>query len=401
MTIIIFGATSIGILFGIINLVLIPYLSLKFGTPSIPGQLLSIGMISAIFLAPLFGTISDKTRKRMPFILFFAIASALGVTGLISPSLLFLGISAVLIVASTYTYSTLYSALVSDYSTIKSKDSNFGFIMGTINISTFLTSLLIAFIYNKRLQLTFLVLGSLIILPIIPVMIYTQKHPPFFAMHETIKKTTGIFDFLKIHPEFVIYLFIQFCIWFSLGGLLPYLTSFLTELGMNVGIASAWVGASTFLSGLISFTTGYFSKLMGRKKLLMLSLIAITALFGIVAFFYQIVLSDCWLRIFEMSFFAIFSISTGFFYSLNASTLSLLVSESEQGRAFGINGVIMMVSESLSISLMGSVINHSGYKEMCILIFIGSGLALIGFLYLLHFIREKHEFRVSKGTYKM
>lgn len=63
------GMISVGVVFGIFNLILIPYLSAQFGSQSIPGQLISLGMLSTIFLSPLFGFLSDKIRKRTPFIL--------------------------------------------------------------------------------------------------------------------------------------------------------------------------------------------------------------------------------------------------------------------------------------------------------------------------------------------
>lgn len=64
MIVISLGIISVGVIFGIFNLILIPYLSAQFGSQSIPGQLISLGMLSTIFLSPLLGFLSDRIRKR-------------------------------------------------------------------------------------------------------------------------------------------------------------------------------------------------------------------------------------------------------------------------------------------------------------------------------------------------
>lgn len=53
MIVISLGIISVGVIFGIFNLILIPYLSAQFGSQSIPGQLISLGMLSTIFLKPI------------------------------------------------------------------------------------------------------------------------------------------------------------------------------------------------------------------------------------------------------------------------------------------------------------------------------------------------------------
>lgn len=379
------GTTSIGVLYGILNLILVPFLSAHSTSSLQPGQLISIGMMSTIFLGPLFGVLSDRIRKRTPFIFGISLVAFLSIMGMTLPGNSIASISAVLMVACAYSFLTPYSALVSDYSDSKTRDRNFGFIMGGVNISCFITSILISFIYDGSPKITFWLLGLIVLGATLPVALYTKKHPARFTA-ETKSDKEKTFEFLKKQPELLVYLVVQFGIWFAIGGLLPYLTSFFnSETSMSIGIAAALVGASTLFSGLVSLSTGLFSKKFGQKKLFMFSLVLITVVFALMSIFYENIILSGFSIVFGILFFIMFSLSTGFIYSLNTSILSSMVSQYDQGRAFGLFNVIMILSQSISLSVIGNLINKSGYKTMFIMVFAGFFFALGGAVYLFQF----------------
>ncbi|OAA22184.1 MFS transporter [Kosmotoga sp. DU53] len=386
MIVISLGIISVGVIFGIFNLILIPYLSAQFGSQSIPGQLISLGMLSTIFLSPLLGFLSDRIRKRTPFIFAITLMASLGIIGLTLHSLVLKGISAVILVASAYSFLTPYSALVSDYSTIESKDRNYGFVTGVMSLSTFITSLFIRAIYDSKPNLTFLVLGIVVLISIAPTMIYTKKHPVKFSEFEAGQKNSNSFNVLRKYPGLLAYFIMEFGLWFALGGLFPYLTSFLnSEASMNIGTASAWIGASTFFSGIVSFATGKFSKIIGQKRLFIISLTTITSFSAVIALFYHSILTASATSVFAIACFITLSIATGFLYSLNSSILSTMVSEIDQGKVFGINSVIVVISQSISVSLIGSVIDSRGYQWMFVVISLSLVLANISAFYISSF----------------
>lgn len=384
---IVLGTASIGVLYGILNLILIPFLSAHSTSSLQPGQLISIGMMSTIFLGPLFGILSDRIRKRTPFVFGITIVAFLSIMGMTLPGNVLPSISAVLMVACAYSFLTPYSALVSDYSNSDTRDRNFGFIMGGVNISCFITSILISFIYDSSPRLTFYLLGLIVIGAFLPVAVFTRKHPAKFATADK-KIKEGTFEFIKKQPKILIYLLAQFGIWFALGGLLPYLTSFFSSAtSMTIGTASALVGASTLFSGIIALTTGFFSKKLGQKNLFIFSLSVITLVFAFMSIFYQNVIDSRSTFLYGSLFFIVFSISIGFLYSLNTSILSSMVSATDQGRAFGIFNVIMILSQSIALSVIGNLINRGGYRFMFIMVFAGFFVALGSVLYLFRSIK--------------
>jgi MFS family permease len=379
MVSIVTGTASIGVLYGIVNLLLIPFLSGKFGSSEIPGQLVSIGMLSTIFVGPAIGILSDKLKKRTPFILAISIIASLGIFGLMAQSKILSAIAAVIVVSCAFSYLTPYGALISDYTSDDKKDSNFGFVMGVVNITTFLASILINFTYEINSSLTFFILAIFVIIAIVPMLIYTKKNPA------TITKTSknsesnlNLILFLKNNPILIICLFMQFGFWFSFGGLLPYLTSFLSSTSsMNLGTASTWVGASTLISGIFAFLTGYLSNKLGQRKLFTVSIIAITVLALFITIAFNFVMEDSVFSIFWIIAFFSFSIFAGFLYSLTTSILSSTVSRDEQGRAFGINNIVMIVSESISVSLIGFLIPLTGYRGMFTAVLAGFVITLV------------------------
>ena len=380
-----FGGTSIGVLYAVVNLLLIPFLSKKFGDPQLPGQLVSIGMLSTVFVGPLIGVLSDRMKKRTPFVLLISIAGSVSILGLIFPSKIVAAAAGVLVVASAFCFLTPYSALISDYSPQNKKDRNFGIVTGVVNITTFLASIFINVTYESNSQLTFFVLSMVVLLSVIPLLLYVRKEPPASAniAEKERQKEKSILLFLKKHPLFLICLFIQFGFWFSFGGLIPYLTSFLNaELSMGLGSAAMWVGALTLISGGSAFLTGRMSNLLGQKRLFMISISTMLLLTTMISCLYNSMMSDSFFAVFWMISFFGFGIASGFLQSLSVSILSSTVSPQEQGKVFGINNVVIIVAESTSVSLIGYLISARGYRWMFVTVMGGFLFALFASLVL-------------------
>ena len=68
MIFILLSMFTVGTAFSILNLILIPFLSVKLGSPGLAGNILSAGMLFSMLIGPVVGTWSDHIGKRMPFI---------------------------------------------------------------------------------------------------------------------------------------------------------------------------------------------------------------------------------------------------------------------------------------------------------------------------------------------
>ncbi len=371
------GTITIGIIYAIINLVLIPFITMKLGSPAISGVLMSSGTLLAGILGPILGEISDRLRNRIVFIFILVIISILATVGMAFSTGVLLMFFTILFVASGFSLLTPYSAFVGDYSLPEEKDKNFGFVMGSTNLFFFISSLLIGVFYKRGIPFTLLTLCIFMIIPILPLVMYVRKNSPVLMERGSTPK--GTISFLRENKILFVFFFIQFFAWFSIGGFLPYLTSFLkNEALIPLGIGASIVGLFTLFTSFSSFLTGWASKLIGQKRLYFISITTMFFIFLYIflaykstLFFFKTVLGS------EVILF-ILSIPLGFFYSLSTSILSSLVLPQDQGKAFGLSNLFLIISQSISITVMGIIINKLGYNYMMLAISLGFLFASIG-----------------------
>ena len=160
------GTANIGMLFGTINMLLIPYLTTVYGSSEIPGHLLSVGLLISLFTGVFVGTMSDRIGRRMPFIVLLTSTGCLSLVGLgLLPDAL-AGLFAVLLMVSTYSIQPSQSAIVGDYSNQSNRDKNYGISAGLINLSSFMISLVIGGLYAHGRGTLFAVLGLMVVLPV-------------------------------------------------------------------------------------------------------------------------------------------------------------------------------------------------------------------------------------------
>lgn len=388
------GTANIGMLFSTINILLIPYLSNMYGSSALPARLLSIGMLISIFVGIFIGALSDRINRRMPFIVLLtsiAFFSLLGL-GFISTSLS--GFFAILLVVATYSVQPSQSAIVGDYSTKNHRDRNFGISAGLINISAFIISLVIGGLFSYSRGILFTSLGILVVLPIIPAFLYERKNRIKLAIPKDASKSLNSFTLFKKYPILLIFFAGLYGVWFALGGLYPYLTSFLSaETSLDLGTASVWMGGLNIIIGIVSFTTGFMVRKIGQERLLKLSLIILVTISGLIFFLYKSMLPGRETIVIWVAFFVLCGSAIGFVYSLSLSLLSSLVSLNDQGRAFGLNNIFIIVSQSTSVSLLGGILGKNSYKWIFAFVAIGFSISLISFSILFYLMRQKNKTR--------
>lgn len=391
MILIILGTVVIGVLYGIINLLLMPYLIEVFQSSAIPSSFVSMGLLLAAVLSIFVGIYIDKTNKVLRPICFFALTGALSLF-LITSSLKWLASAgAVLFAMSTYSFLTPYSAFVSRYSKQGEYDKNFGYVMGTVNATTFLFSLIIGKTFGNNTALTLRIMSVFVTLPLIPAVIYALKNKKNVLV-KTSKNTENNKGFLKHYPVFIFFLIMQFGIWFFLGAVFPYFTFFASsETGLALDKAIAWFGAFTLLSSLVSVASGLVTRKIDYQKLLIMSVVILVLISICAGVLYPIVIVGTLAKVFGYAVFVLGATATGFYYALNLSLIAQVINPKDVGKAFGINSVFMIVSQSVSVLIAGNVIETLGFRP---LIFILSGaliVALAGIVLFRAFSREKRK----------
>ncbi len=371
------GTITIGTVYGIINLILIPFLSSRFSSTAIPGYLMSIGTLIAALIGPFLGDLSDRMKNRSFFVGLLSFLLMMSGIGLALSSHLLLGISAIVFVACGFSLLTPYSALVADYSLPHEKDKNFGFIMGMTNIFFFISSILIGVLYRYGEMFTLLILSIALVIPIVFLILYTRSNPPLYIYDDSITKDT--LTFLKENKIIFLYFLIQFGTWFSIGGLMPYLTSFLkNEALIPLSLGASLVGAFTLFSSISSFLTGWLSKRVGQLKLYLFSLFSIFLIFALIYLLYYNFLLFFRTLMGSITILFLIAMPLGLFYSLNTSVLSTLVSPEDQGKAFGLSNFFLIISQSISISVIGKIIDTLGYRFMYLVLALGFFIGVLG-----------------------
>ncbi|HNU24020.1 MAG TPA: MFS transporter, partial [Mesotoga sp.] len=169
------GSASVGIIYGIFNFVLIPYLNGKFHSTALAGNLVSAGMIITIFTGMLIGYLGDRSKKYLAFIKGLFIITIISMFILSTNNEILLGIAAVVFTMSIFSLLTPYSALVSNVSKPGRKDRNYGFMMGVMNIATFLSSLFIGVTLSRSGETAFVVFSIAAAVLVVPLFFYRSE----------------------------------------------------------------------------------------------------------------------------------------------------------------------------------------------------------------------------------
>jgi MFS family permease len=76
----------------------------------------------------------------------------------------------------------------------------------------------------------------------------------------------------------------------------------------------------------------------------------------------------------------LFSFALGIVLALNVTIVSDTVSLANQGKIFGLNNIVMVLSQSLALSLIGSLIALSGYNLAFAFVAGGFAAAIVFFV---------------------
>jgi MFS family permease len=386
MLLIIIGTISIGAVFAITNMVLIPYLVSEFGSTIIPSRLVSVGMMSAVALSVVIGILIDKYKRILPFILGITITACVAVLFLSTDVLMLIYIGAILIVAAAFSFLTPISSLIASHSAPQNYDKNYGYLMGTVNGSVFFISLLMGKLSTWNMTGMFELMSVIIFCPMVPLIIYgvirKNKQPVTVdAASQPKNENSSVLSIFKNYPIVNYFFIMQFGFWFAIGGLFPYFTYFLsTETNLSLEQAIVWFGIITLLSSIIAFITGIVTKIFKPKYLLLCSLCAVMILAFITFFFYGTVVKGNGTFLFSKIAFILGSISLAFYYTLSTAQVSKIVLPRDIGKTYGINSVVFIGSQAISIRVVGDLLDKYGFQSMFLVIGISFVVALFGMI---------------------
>jgi len=342
------GNISLGIIFSVLNFILIPHLSKEGPGQWSPGMAFFLGIGLAAFLNPLLGGISDNLGRRNLFtgLLFLISFLSCSLVSLSKGSSIY--VWATIFICTAFLISPLYSALVADHSREGRRAQAFGITIGVTTISSFLTSLFINRFFDLHPLRTFRSLSLLILLFSVPLFVWT-----FLGKNSGSKGSIKVWTISSILESKALWTFFlaQAGGWFSVGGILPYITSFLhNALGITIGQASQWAGIFSLLSGCFSILCGAVTRLIDKKKLFLLSYMVLGLLIGLIPLGLSLKAEAV------LVLLTIWNLTLGFFYALGPTILSLLTTEHIRGSAFGLNMVFVMLSQAIAVQLFGLMI---------------------------------------------
>lgn len=374
------ASACIGIIYGVFNFVLIPYLTAKTSSASLAGNLVSAGMFLTIFTGLFIGYKSDKNKNYLMFIKMLLISSIISMGMLSLNGTVLLSILSIIFVTSIFSLLSPFSALVSNVSVTAEKDRNYGLIMGAMNGATFISSLFIGYIARSGTEMVFLVFSVLAFILMLPVFKFNEKNNILEKPRQPEK--------FRITKKVLLVMASQFGTWFSIGGILPFLTLFIsTQMSFDIADASLIMGISTLISAVISFLTGFLCRFTGRRSLYIISLLLMSLLFLFMFAFYELFISAgilVWITA-----LMILSFSVGIIYALNVSIVSDTATSENQGKIFAVNSIVMVVSESLSLSILGNIISAGFYRSIFLTVFLGFLFSLLFYFFLI--LRERRD----------
>lgn len=368
---VILGSITIGFVFSIVNMLLIPLLKESF-TPAVSGFIVSTGMLLAAVAGPFIGLWSDRTRKRLPFIGGLVVLSFSGTVLLMLNNSLASACAGIILAFCAFSFLGPYSSLVADRTGTSGANQGFGSVMGVVNLSGFAASLVINRLYEVGTDITLLALSAGVLLPFIFPLLSVPHHEHFERSGPVEKITLRSVVEAISKPVLFFFFSMQFFAWFSIGGLFPFITSFLSsETSMSLSTAAAWFGGSTLLSGISSFFTAIAAKIFGEKRLLLLSLSVIASIGCLYSALYEKLISGTGAGYAGIIVFILSSLGLGFYYSLSSAILAKLVDSHKIGIAFGVNSIFMILSQAVSVALMGGLISTWGYRGMILACTVG------------------------------
>jgi len=375
---ILFGNIALGIIFAIMNFILIPFLAAKI--PSLAGSTFFIGMGIAAFLTPILGNISDRIGKRGILIVSLFVGNVLSCIGISVLTGLSLFSCSVLFVVTAFALQPLYSAFVADHSSPEIRAKLYGVTMGTTTIACFLASLAIKAIFDVSPMKAFRILAFIILglTALLGAGALREKGSKELLRYRRTHSCQRIFSSMLKDPHLHRLFISQVGAWFAIGGTLPLLTSFLRDTAeLSVGNASLFAGFLSFLSGCAALGTGCLVKYFRQERFYFYICILLTVFLSALAGITQASLAGVTKRIVIIMLLCFMHLVIGMFYPLGPTILSMLAPSEVHGEAFGINNACIIISQGAAVQLFTLLSMQTGFSTVFSLAAVGSVLAAI------------------------
>jgi len=361
---IIFGNMALGIIFAILNFILMPFLTAKL--MSLAGVAFLIGMGIAAFAAPFLGTLSDKIGNREIFIILLFLINVFSCLGIPISTKSILFCCAVIFVTTAFTLQPIYSSFVADRSLPKIRAKRYGITIGTTTFTSFLASLVIKTVFDVSPERTFSILALAILGLLIPFSIGTLQGNRFqksFAPNDQDAFSGNILKDLRLRRFFLS----QAGAWFAIGGIFPLLTSFLRDaLDFSLGSASLLTGFFSLLSGCATLSVGYLLKYSSKELLYYSTCMLLAIIFSILATILGLPVPVLTKRIVTIFILSLLYLTVGTFYPLGPTILSTLAPSEIRGKAFGVNHTFIIMSQGIAVQYFTLLLLRFGFLTVLI-----------------------------------
>lgn len=308
----------------------------------------------ACFLNPFLGRLTDilgRCALVVSILFSSAVVSAYTISYVTGLSLHCLG---AFFVCATFSLSGLYSAFVAKHSKQMARVRSFGLTIGTTTIAAFSSSLFIKHLFDVDPARTVRLLAIAILLFSVPLFVYVPFEKGAFKKDKSKRTLWPILT----NTRLLVFFLAQAGAWFALGGVMPFLTSFLHKtVGLTIGQASEWAGLCSLISGASSILCGLL-KQDSKERDLVCTCILLSALFTFIALSASLGKAVLFLSL------ILTNIISGFFYALSSAALSYLVTKEEQGLVFGLNTIFTTLSQAGAVEIFAWMVTYAGYEKI-------------------------------------
>lgn len=379
------------------------------------GVIMALDNVAAVFLLPIFGSISDRCRsplgKRRPFILYGTLSAVILMIAMplldnsyyrapagwkLVAFIVVLGLT--LIAMGTYRSPAV--ALMPDitpkpYRSFANAVINF---MGAVGGVVYLAAAAILYPASKASEHTnylpvFAVIAFTMIIALFVVMTFVNepklaaKQAEYEAEHpeENIAEDDG--DKKKALPKPVrkslALLLLSIAFWFvGYNGVTTWFTKFAEEMwNMNDGPAATCFMIATVGAILSYFVVGIVSSAVGRKKTIMFGVILLGSCFT-AGFIYTLFFHE-----FHVFLYGLFALVGVAWASINVNSLPMVVEMckgSDIGKFTGLYYTFSMSAQIITPILAGALVQYIGYKYLFLYSAVFVGLAFVTMLGVKH-----------------
>ncbi len=341
---------------------------------SLAGTIMTLDNIAALFILPVIGVWSDRTRtrigRRYPYILAGAPVAAIAfalipvAAGLITPgtsgsiaqnqgAFAFFMIAAGLMLLAMALFRTPVIALMPDLtpSPLRSKANGVINLMG--GIGGIIAALGLSLLFDKNPLYPFLV-GSVLLVVAIALLFFTVREPevseiahPESEEEEALGALKGVKLIPPAYRRSLIFLMLAIFSWFvGFNGIETFFSSYaVTTLGVTAGEAGPLFSVALGVFILFAVPAGFLGERFGRKRTILIGLVAFAILLTLAFFFANVTL-----------IVIVLALGGASWALININSLPMVVDTTEDERLLGTyTGLYYFASQSAAI--FGPILN--------------------------------------------